>query len=76
MMIKDRDYNLAKAKLVANGSVTAAKSHNKHTQGKGSPEGHGRSLLREAQGEWGANITLAQTQALADAAEQMGIDWP
>jgi hypothetical protein len=74
-MIKDKDYNRARSMLVAAGSMSAQKSHLKHTQGRGSPDGHGRSLLNEASAEW-PNPTHIQTTALTNAADEMGIDWP
>ncbi len=73
MPIKDDDYNQAKAILVQAGSKSASKSHDKHTNKKGSPDKHGEDLLKEAQDEWGANITPAQTQALAKARKKMGL---
>lgn len=76
MPIKDKQYNDARATLKANSSMTASKSHPKHAGKKGSPDSHGRSLLREAQDEWGSGITIAQTQALQSAADNMGLDWP
>ena len=76
MPIKDKDYNNARAILVANGSMTASKSHTKHAGKRGSPDGHGRSLLREAADEWGLGISLAQGAALLTAAVTMGLEWP
>lgn len=50
-MIKDDDYNKARALLVKAGSKSAEKSHMKHTGKKGSPDGHGKSLIDEAREE-------------------------
>lgn len=52
MAIGDNDYDQARNILAAAGSDTASKSHPKHTQGAGSPESHGRSLLAEARNEF------------------------
>lgn len=83
MSISDGDYNRARAILAAAGSNTAAKSHDKHTKGKGSPEGHGVSLLQEARDEFQANdaggedlqagMTGDHYNAIHSAADQMGI---
>ena len=52
MAISDNNYNSARAILINAGSQTANASHPKHTQGAGSPEGHGQDLLREARDEF------------------------
>ena len=51
-MLADHKYNGAKSTLVKAGSKSAEKSHDKHTQGKGSPEEHGKQLLRESRDEF------------------------
>ena len=84
MAISDNDYNQARNILAAAGSDTASKSHPKHTQGAGSPESHGRSLLAEARDEFrgtdsgqanlSSGMTQAHYQAIHQAAGAMGID--
>lgn len=76
MQISDHNYNTARNILVQAGSATAAKAHVKHTQGKGSPEGHGVALLREARDEFNGMPEPRRTngrQAVVQAAAQMGI---
>lgn len=83
MAIADNDYNRARAILVQAGSNTAGKSHDKHTQGKGSPDSHGQDLLREARDEFRgtdagqpglqAGMAVAHYNAVHNAAQQMGI---
>lgn len=83
MSIADNDYNRARAILVQAGSKTAGKSHDKHTQGKGSPDSHGQDLLRGARDEFRgtdagqpglqAGMTTAHYNAIHNAAQQMGI---
>jgi hypothetical protein len=51
-MLADHKYNAAKKTLVKAGSKSAEKSHDKHTQGKGSPQGHGEDLLRGSRDEF------------------------
>ncbi|MGH7297404.1 MAG: hypothetical protein ACRELB_20880 [Polyangiaceae bacterium] len=74
-MISDGDYNKAKAILVKAGSKTAGKSHEKHTQGKGSPEDHGKGLLREARDEFkqGTPEATKVRAACVEAAKVMSI---
>lgn len=83
MAISDHNYNTAKAILTQAGSNSAAASHNKHTQGKGSPLAHGRSLLAEArdefrrldagQGNLQSDMTVAHYNAVHAAARQMNV---
>jgi hypothetical protein len=84
MAISDANYNRARGILVAAGSRTAAASHEKHTQGTGSPDGHGQQLLREARDEFrrvdantapdlNSGMTLAHYNAVHSAAATMGI---
>jgi hypothetical protein len=47
-MLHDHDYNAARKTLVDAGSKTAHKSHDKHTQGKGPPEEHGKTASMPA----------------------------
>ena len=86
MAISDNNYNRARAILVAAGSNTAVTSHEKHTQGAGSPDGHGQALLREARDEFRgtdakqpnlhSGMTQAHYTAIHSAAQQMNIqDW-
>jgi hypothetical protein len=86
MAIQDREYNRARGILAAAGSMTAAKSHEKHTQGAGSPDSDGQQLLREARDEFQkadagqaglrANMTAAHYQAVHGAADEMSItEW-
>ncbi len=82
-MISDYQYNRARNILVQVGSHTAGVSHPKHTQGTGSPESHGRQLLREARDEFrqlDANLpdlrsgmTQAHYNAIHQAANTMTI---
>lgn len=81
--ISDNNYNTARAILIAAGSNSAAASHPKHTQGAGSPDGHGIALLQEARDEFRAadvgqpglvsGMTQAHYGAIHNAADQMGI---
>jgi hypothetical protein len=64
MTIKDADYNKARALLVKAGSKSAAKSHDKHTNKKGSPDGHGKSLIAEAKAEGIDAATLAKAEKI------------
>jgi hypothetical protein len=83
MAISDYNYNTARTILINAGSQTANASHPKHTGGAGSPDGHGKSLLREARDEFRINdvgqanlqseMTIAHYQAIHRAANQMGI---
>ncbi|MGH7122530.1 MAG: hypothetical protein ACREFP_26665 [Acetobacteraceae bacterium] len=83
MSIADNDYNRARAILVQAGSKTASKSHDKHTQGKGSKDSDGQGLLREARDEFRgtdtgqpglqAGMTAAHYGAVHGAAQQMSI---
>ena len=84
--ISDNNYNKARTILVAAGSITAQKSHEKHTQGAGSPDGHGQTLLGEARDEFRetdagqpnlhSGMTQAHYTAIHNAAQQMSIqDW-
>jgi len=83
MAISDNNYNRARAILAAAGSKTANASHEKHTQGAGSPLGHGQSLLREARDEFRgtdagqdalrSGMTQAHFDAVHNAADQMRI---
>ena len=84
MPIKDNDYNNARTTLANAGSMSASKSHVKHTRGKGSPDGHGKQLIQEAVGNFratdagGAGLTYGMTQdhynAVSKAASKMGLD--
>ncbi|MBN3217580.1 hypothetical protein CUU54_03920 [Pectobacterium polaris] len=83
MAISDNDYNRARAILIAAGSNSARASHEKHTQGAGSPDSHGQSLLRGSRDEFRAadrgqpnlqsEMTQAHYNAIHAAAQQMGI---
>ena len=83
MAISDLDYNRARSILVDAGSATAAASHTKHTQGRGSPVGHGQQLLREARDEFRrsdrgyedlrSSMTADHYAAVHSAARRMGI---
>lgn len=87
MAIKDKAYNSARSILAQAGSMTASKSHVKHTRGKGSPDGHGRSLLAEAAEEFRAldedededDLTEGMTEdhynAMESASAKLGLDW-
>lgn len=74
--ISDEDYNKARAILAKAGSKSAAKSHEKHTQGKGSPQTHGTQLLQEARDEFNtfpeAKMKTGRA-AVVQAAKVMGI---
>jgi hypothetical protein len=76
MAISDDDYNTARAILVQAGSRSAGVSHIKHTGGKGSPESHGKDLLREAYNEFNASGTITDNQktAILRAAKKMDLD--
>jgi hypothetical protein len=77
MQVADDDYNKARDVLITAGSQTAQKSHTKHTQGKGSPEGHGQALLREARDEFNGMQDPQKTAgraAVVKAAKQMKIE--
>jgi len=83
MSISDGDYNRALEILVGAGSRTADVSHVKHTQGKGSPDGHGVALLAQARNEFRvinagqpnlqADMNAAHYNAIHAAAVRMGI---
>ena len=75
--IKDKDYNDARALLMANGSITAQKSHPHHNKKGGDcPEKYGKNLLNEAYFiDWNGAPTLAQLSILQKAAGLMNIDW-
>ncbi|MEZ4453146.1 MAG: hypothetical protein R3B09_27035 [Nannocystaceae bacterium] len=83
MAISDQNYNTARSTLVQAGSLSAAKSHVKHTNGAGSPDGHGRSLLAEARDEFRrtdagqpnlqSGMTAGHYTAIHTAATQMGL---
>ncbi|MFH1374409.1 MAG: hypothetical protein ABII79_11495 [bacterium] len=85
MAISDADYNQARGILARAGSMTARNSHEKHTQGNGSPIGHGQALLREARDEFlrmdngsanlrqGTGMTVAHYNAIHDAARVMAV---
>jgi hypothetical protein len=76
MAISDHNYNTARQLLMAAGSMTAAASHPKHTGGKGSPDGHGLSLLREARDEFNGFAEPHRSngrRAVVAAAAQMNI---
>lgn len=82
MSISDDQYNRARAILIEAGSRTASSSHAKHTQGRGSPVGHGQQLLREARDEFReadrqsgshSGMTEAHYKAIHRAAQEMGI---
>jgi len=83
MPIKDDDYNRARRILAQAGSDSAAKSHVKHTGGKGSPDGHGQDLLAEARDEFRgrdsgqpnlqSGMTHVHYTAIHQAAGAMGI---
>lgn len=86
MPIKDDDYNQARGILAAAGSQAAAKAHQKHTQGKGSPEAHGKQLLQAARDAFRRNdqgqaplesgMTAAHHTATMRAATEMSTtDW-
>jgi hypothetical protein len=83
MAISDGAYNGARKVLVDAGSRTASKSHDKHTQGKGSPDDHGKKLLSEARDDFRSTdmrlpnqrsgMTMAHYDAIHKAAQLMGI---
>ena len=76
MAISDHDYNTARGMLIAANSNTARNSHPKHTGGRGSPNGHGEQLLREARDEFNMMNPVARDEGRAvvvAAAAQMGI---
>ena len=85
MSISDGDYNRALEILVGAGSRTADVSHVKHTQGKGSPDGHGVALLAQARDDFRlmdngqtpleAGMTIAHHDAIKAAAKKMGIKY-
>ncbi|OPY76890.1 MAG: hypothetical protein A4E65_03040 [Syntrophorhabdus sp. PtaU1.Bin153] len=76
MSISEHSYKRARAILVQAGSKSAGKGHDPHGGGGGVPEQWGRNLLREAQDEFGTNMTQAQADALRRAAKEMGItEW-
>ncbi len=84
MAISDYSYNKARKILIEAGSYTAKASHPAHTQGNGSPDGHGRSLLQEARNEFRVSdsgesnlksgVTLDHYNAIHKAATQLNID--
>ena len=84
MAISDHDYNKARDILIDAGSETAGKSHPKHTDGAGSPDDHGKDLLREARDEFReadegkedlkSGMTQEHYDAIHAAADEMGID--
>jgi hypothetical protein len=79
MPIKDDDYNAARTILIQAGSLSAAKSHVKHTGKRGSPDGHGTSLLKEAKAEFDSMEEphkAAGLVALGKAAKKMGLNVP
>lgn len=83
-MISDNAYNEARRILFTAGSNSARASHVKHTGGKGSPDGHGVALLREAIIEFrrtDANaaartrgMTMTHFVAVSNAASEMGMN--
>lgn len=83
MAISDHNYNAARTILVNAGSKSANASHPKHTGGAGSPDGHGKDLLREARDEFRvtdagqanlqSGMTAVHYTAIHSAANQMGI---
>ena len=83
-MISDDQYNQARNTLVAVGSKSAKASHVKHTQGKGSPDGHGKALLMEAIQEFRASdamgpaltrgMTIEHFVAVSNAATEVGMN--
>ena len=83
MPISDNNYNQARDILINAGSDTASKSHPKHTGNRGSPEDHGKELLREARDEFRetdkgkqnlkSGMTQAHRDAVLAAAQKMGI---
>ena len=83
MAISDGDYNAARMILVGAGSMSAQASHVKHTQGAGSPNGHGVALLAQARNEFRvinagqpnlqADMNAAHYNAIHAAAVRMGI---
>jgi hypothetical protein len=83
-MISDDNYNTARTTLVNAGSNSARASHVKHTQGRGSPDGHGVALLREAINEFRASdaggqaltrgMTMQHFVAVSNAATEMQMD--
>jgi hypothetical protein len=76
MAISDEAYKKARAILIKAGSQTAQKSHEKHTQGKGSPDGHGQALLREARDEFNGMPDPQKTAgraAVVKAAQEMNV---
>jgi hypothetical protein len=62
MPIKDDAYNKARDILAKAGSKSAKKSHMKHTGKKGSPDGHGKSLIDEARADGVDEATLAKAE--------------
>jgi hypothetical protein len=83
-MISDDDYNAARQILINAGSDSARASHVKHTQGRGSPDGHGVALVREAITEFRASdaggqaltrgMTIQHFVAVSNAADKMGLN--
>jgi hypothetical protein len=81
--ISDDAYNKARTILANAGSDSAKKSHVKHTGGKGSPEDHGKQLLREARDEFRkkdkgqpnlkSEMTVDHYNAIHKAAQEMKI---
>jgi hypothetical protein len=84
LQINDADYNSARGILITANCNSASASHPKHTQGRGSPDGHGRSLVREAVEEFQAadvnaaaltrGMTMLHFVAVSNAAHEMGLD--
>ena len=83
MAISDHNYNTARGILIAAGSMSANASHVKHTQGAGSPDGHGQALVAQARDEFRlmdigqpnlqSGMTAAHYNAIHNAANQMNI---
>lgn len=73
--ISDGDYNKAKKILEDAGSDKAKKSHKKHGNRQGSPEGHGVALLREAGDELLANADKFYPKEARKARPQLQRMW-
>ncbi len=83
MTISDDNYNSARDILAKQGSNTASKSHRKHGTKGGSPESHGKDLLKEARDEFRLSAIGQKAlksgmidrhhKAVHDAARKMGV---
>jgi hypothetical protein len=72
MAVSTHQYNTARLRLIAAGSMTANASHPKHGGGSW-PDNHGISLLREARDEFNGWGEPARSQGRAVVVVAAGI---